>query len=342
MDLDELLDWDKMKKASLQALKKSEEGPTSAPTLKKAGSPSLLPKNAVGEVSLAAKFIKLYKIRLEPIRGKFNLKDQKLLGGFDEAKVLSGKMKATAQVDLASAVPKYAFQTQVEGLSLSEAVASQVELLKNSMTGSLSGEMSGTGEGIDARVAKKSLNASGKIRVTGAKLTTIDINKMVSEGINGVISKVAEKVPTLRGKELKTGDLSSEFKIVTSNFIIREGEFLAPDFSAEAIPRRGVDIKGNTKVGLLNYSLKADWEIFDTYNLFHVDPVLIERGKVFRVPITVGGTLLSPQYDYGQIPEFLVQIALKNLGFAAQEKATQELKKQAEGQIKNILKGIFK
>ena len=165
---------------------------------------------------------------------------------------------------------------------------------------------------------------------------------MVSEGINGVISKVAEKVPTLRGKELKTGDLSSEFKIVTSNFIIREGEFLAPDFSAEAIPRRGVDIKGNTKVGLLNYSLKADWEIFDTYNLFHVDPVLIERGKVFRVPITVGGTLLSPQYDYGQIPEFLVQIALKNLGFAAQEKATQELKKQAEGQIKNILKGIFK
>jgi len=342
MDLDELFDWDKMKKASLEALKKSEETPVASSKQIKSPSSSLAPRNAVGEIALTAKFIKLYKVRLEPVRGSFILKDQKLSGGFDEARVLSGQMKAKAQVDLSSAVPKYAFQTQVEGLSLSEAVASQMELLKHSMTGSLSGEMTGKGEGANARLAKKNLNASGKIQVIGATLTTIDINKMVSDGINGVISKVAERVPTLRGKELKTGNVASEFKRVTSNFTIQNGEFVAPDFFAEAIPQRGVDIKGNTKVGLLDYALKADWEVFDTYNLFHVDPILIERGKAFRVPISVGGTLLSPKYDYGQIPETLVQIALKNVGLTAQDKVKDEIKKQAEGQIKNILKGIFK
>ncbi|MFM8269500.1 MAG: AsmA family protein [Pseudomonadota bacterium] len=342
MDLDELIDWDKMKKASLEAAEKIKTTEGAAPSIPQAAPSGSVPKTATGEISVNAKSLKFYRIRMEPIRGKFRLKDQKLDGSFDEAKVLGGKIKATAQVNLSSSVPQYAFQTQVENVSLEEAVASQMEMLRNSMTGSLSGEMTGKGWGLDAKAAKRNLDASGKMSVKKAKLTTIDINKMVSQGVNGVLSKVADKVPVLRGKELKTGDISSEFQKVTSSFTIKAGEFVAPDFFAEAIPKRGIDIKGSTRVGLLDYALKADWEVLDTYGLFQVDPILIERGKPFRIPVRIEGTLLSPKYDYAQIPEFLVQIALNNVGVVAKEKAQQELKKQAEEKVKSILKGIFK
>lgn len=352
MDLDELVDWVKMRNAPVPVAKRADveksesPSPVSKPTkntnVASPSTPSPAAKAATGEITFNAKVMKLYKMQLEPVRGKFLLKDKKLAGTFDEARLWGGKLKGTTQVDLTSKVPQYAFQVQLEGLNLGEAVASKMEFLKNTITGSLSGEMSGRGEGADANSAKKSLNANGKMFVAGAKLNTFDIHKMVAGGIKGVYEKVSEKIPALKGKELKMGDVSSEFKKITATFSIKDGEFQSSDFFAEAIPQKGVDIKGNMKVGLLDFALKADWEIFDTYNLLHVDPILIERGKPFRIPITVGGTLLSPEYSYLQIPEALVQVAIKNLGSMAQEKATQEIKKQAEGQIKNILKGIFK
>jgi len=355
MNLDELVDWVKMKNASPPARKTIDKGEAPVPVMPQStkaasatpattapSTPSAPAKTASGEIVFNAKVIKLYQMQLEPVRGKFLLRDQKLAGTFDEIRLWGGKIKGTTQVDLTMKAPKYAFQVQLEGLNLGEAVASKMEFLKNTITGSLSGEMSGRGEGADANSAKKSLNANGKMLVTGAKLNTFDIHKMVAGGIKGVYEKISEKIPALKGKELKMGDVSSEFKKITATFTIKEGEFQSSDFFAEAVPQKGVDIKGNTKVGLLDYALKADWEVYDTYNLLRVDPILIERGKTFRIPITVGGTLLSPEYSYLQIPEALVQVALKNLGAAAQEKATQEIKKQAEGQIKNILKGIFK
>ncbi|NBX76579.1 MAG: AsmA family protein [Proteobacteria bacterium] len=356
MDLDELVDWVKMGNAPVPVAKRAEveKGESPSPVSKttkntNVASPSTLPsspspvaKAATGEIVFNVKVMKLYQMQLEPVQGKFLLKDQKLVGIFDETRLWGGKLKGTTQVDLRSKVPQYAFQVQLNGLSLGEAVASKMEFLKNTISGSLSGEMSGSGEGADANSAKKSLNANGKMFVAGAKLNTFDIHKMVAGGIKGVYEKVSEKVPALKGKELKMGDVSSEFRKITATFTIKDGEFQSTDFVAEAVPQKGVDIKGSTKVGLLDYALKADWEVYDTYNLLRVDPILIERGKPFRIPISVGGTLLSPEYSYLQIPEALVQVALKNLGSMAQDKATQEIKKQAEGQIKNILKGIFK
>lgn len=368
MDLDQLIDWKAMKEASKS--KKAEELPHSeSPPSKKnlvgKKEQNSAAQKAEGTVGIKIKALKAYNIVIEPIKGQFGLRNLKLVGRFDEAQMLGGRLAVSAQVDASDSAVQYAFQTQVKNVSLEKAVSSQVEWLKNTFVGSMSGEMSGQGEGLEATQAKRALKASGKILVKPAKLSSIDINQIVVKGISGTVSKVAEKIPSLRGKELKMEAVASDFQQISSSFKIADGKFVSPDFYAQAVPGKGIELRGETQVGLLDYNLEANWEVSDPYNVlkmkevsveeagFKVDSILIERGKAFQIPLRVRGNLFKPEYDYGEVPEALANIALKNISLAAQDRAKEELKKQAQEKVKqltekapepvkNLLKGIFK
>lgn len=380
MDLDKLLDWEKMKKANLVRFEKNKAAEVSSDKGGGTGNPIDVPdydaplgflkkneivKKTTGEISFVGKSLKFYNVLIEPVRGKFSLGNLRLVGGFEEARIFDGKTKLNMQLEFSSDRPRYSFQVPVSNIELQKAVASQLEILKNTMTGSLSGDISGRGESFNPVLAKKNLVASGKMRITQSKLSSIDLNKILSESAGEMISKVGEKIPALKGKNLQPGSVSSEFQQITGTFSIKDGEFVSPDFFAQAIPQKGVDIRGDTRVGLIDYSLHADWEISDPYNLLkakeialeeggnRVESILLEKGQPFKLPIRVRGTLLSPQYDYGAVPDSLVRIALANISRTAEEKAKAAVKGKAEEevkkltekapqQIKDVLKGIFK
>lgn len=365
LDLDELFDWKAMKAAAKNPAQPEAqpEHPKNA-SEKQIGSPGPAEK-AVGTVGIKIKTLKAYNVSIEPVNGSFSLRNLKLSGGFEEAKVLGGQLVLKAQLDASTPELNYDFQAQVKNVSLEKAVASQVDWLKSTVTGAMSGDMSGRGSGADAVQAKKNLRATGKIQIKPAKFSTIDINQIVVQSVKGPLSKVAEKIPSLRGKELKIDPVTSDFQQVSASFSITEGRFLSPDFYAEAVPGKGVELRGETRVGLLDYDLGANWEVSDPYNVlkmkevsveeggFRVESILVEKGKPFRIPVRVHGNLFKPEYDYGSVPESLTNIALKNISLAAQDRAKSELKKQAQEKIKEltdkapapvqqILKGIFK
>lgn len=378
MDFDQLMDWEKMKKDSLVAV----TAPASAPaaTSEKTGravsvpdydtplaflSKNELAKRASGVVTWNGKSLKFYNVHIEPLKGKFLLKNLVISGGFEEARLWGGSARAAGEFSFQGERPKYRFEGRLNSLSLQDAVASQMELFKNTATGLLSAQFEGSGQSFNPVLAKKNVIAKGKMKVKPAKLSSIDMNKMVSEGLKEVMVRLGDKVPSLKGKELRNETITSEFSQITGTFSIQDGLFSAPDFFAEAVPKRGVDVRGDTQIGLIDYALNAQWEISDPYNLLkaqdlHLDQggvqvrsVIVERGKSFRLPIRVSGTLLRPQYDYGLVPEFLAKIALGNLGLATQEKAKAEVTKKAQEEVKkltdqapkpvqNILKGIFR
>lgn len=318
-----------------------------------------------GEFNFYASSVDAAGIEIRPVKIQIRQQGSKVNGKLNEAQTLGGKVRADFAVDTGGKMPHYTFSKSLQGIQIEKAVSSQMEAFKNTLFGTLDGFIEGKGESFDPEIAKKNLKAQGKLEVKPARFSTIDINKVISEVSVQMAQKLQDQVPQLKGKKLKLDPVASEFKRVTASFQIKDGEFIAPDFFAESIPQKGVDIRGSTKVGISDYRLTADWEITDPYNVtrakdlnvdlagMKVNSILVEKGKAFRFPIKVRGTLLDPKYEYGAVPEALAQVALKNISGAAQEKAKGEAKKKAQQElqkltekapapVKNLLKGLFK
>ncbi|NBU22026.1 hypothetical protein EBS43_11555, partial [bacterium] len=84
------------------------------------------------------------------------------------------------------------------------------------------------------------------------------------------------------------------------------------------------------------------------YNLTHVRDISVDQLGVsvehvfadgsapISLPIHVGCKLTAPCYSYTEIPEYLTKIALKNVGKAASQRASQEAKKKAQEVIQQM------
>jgi hypothetical protein len=190
--------------------------------------------------------------------------------------------------------------------------------------------------------------------------------KIVRDGLNESLGKITAQVPALKGKTITDlPNQASNFDSMTSDFKIAGGKFYAPNFVAKAMPGQGIDIKGNTTVGLQDYALETAWEFTDTYNLTHLRDISIEQagilvphvfaegGSPIHFEVHAGCTLLKPCYSYTEIPAKLSSVALVNIGKALAGKSKEELKKKAaelidqvapkdiSPEIKNKLKGLF-
>ncbi len=319
--------------------------------------------NTAAIFTLKMPFLKAKGVKLSDIACQLKMKD--LTVGLDSCgfKVFSGAVGVGTQVQLKPKTPSYQWSMKVVGLDMAKAVESQAALFKNTVMGLASFSMSGQGSSLNPDTALLNLKANGNLKVEKAVFSTIDVGKMASEALTKTLTQVGEKIPALKGKSLgNVPATGSKYEFISSDFQLASGKFSAPNFYAKSMPQQGIDLKGSTTVGMQDYSLDANWDVIDTYNLTHardlsieqagvrVDSILAEGSSPVHFPVHVGCTLFAPCYSYTQVAGELIRVALHNVSTAAGNRAKEEVKKQAESVIKQVappqiqekLKGFFR
>jgi uncharacterized protein involved in outer membrane biogenesis len=276
------------------------------------------------------KMIKAKGVEIDDLDGRMSVKDLVAKLESMSMKVFGGNIRSTATVQLKSHVPSYQFTGSADQVDLAQAVASQMHLFKNTVTGKAYFNISGQGASFNTKPAMENLNAKGKMEIKQATFASIDVGKMVSQGLLSSL----DKIPGMAGKGLTPPSISSKYDTISSNFTISNGKFNAPDFVAKALPNQGIDLKGTVEAGLVDQSLKADITVIDTYNLTKAPRLLAEGNGPVKFPISVGCTLSAPCYNYGQVAAYLTKIAAGN---AVKGQAAGLLKKNAPPGVQNQL-----
>jgi hypothetical protein len=298
--------------------------------------------------TVGIKMIKAYGIAITDIDSKMSFKD--LVGAIEKfnMKVFKGTISNSMSVDLKPKRPTYKMDLVIKGFDLKQAVTSQLELFKNTVYGIMNFSMKGSGASFNPDTAKAQLDMKGNLRVTDATFATVDVAKMTSEAIGGAMDKIGNKVPAVKGKSVKKlPNRESKYDYIASDFTISGGKFHAPNFEAKAAKNDGVDIKGDTTMGLIDYALNAKWWVIDTYNLTKAFDVsapaagktvehVLAKGTTEPVsfPVTVGCTAMAPCYTYTEVAEHLGGIAAANIAGAMSAKAKAEAKKVLDQAVK--------
>ncbi|MBY0371010.1 AsmA family protein, partial [bacterium] len=367
MDLDQLMEFPAQTAAPApapSATPKSKGAPAGAPAsdydkmlepLRK----SKIFAQAEGNIDVAVAFVQAKKTRMQNLGGRMSLK--KGIAALEKfhAGLFDGQLAGSASVNLLPKTPSYQFAGEVKGLNMKKAVESQYALFKNTVVGVASFQMKGQGASFNPDTAKAQLVANGNLLVTNAQFTTVDVGKMVVEGVNNALAGIRAVIPQFKSDSLKPhkGD-ATVYEKVTASFKIADGLFTMPDFAAVSAKGKGVDLKGNTQIALKDYKLKAAWELIDTYDLteakklavdingVHVAPLLAEPGQPVKFSVLVGGTLFAPEPSYTATAEALSRVALANVGRAATNKlkaeALKEVEKKAGPAVKKALEGLTK
>jgi hypothetical protein len=181
---------------------------------------------------------------------------------------------------------------------------------------------------------------NGSFKIAEAKFATVDVGKMVTEGVNNALGDIKKKVPPLADKSIQTpNSFRSQYDEISSGFTLKGGVFTAPDFKTVSVEKEGIDLEGRTVADLVNDKLDADWLVIDTYNItkardvsvnmngVKVDHILAEGSKPVSFPVKVGCQLSAPCYQYDQVAKHLANIALNNVRKAAGERVNQEIDK---------------
>ncbi len=310
-----------------------------------------------GTVSIA--FLKAKGFRMDDLRTKIQMKNLVASLGDVKLKMYGGSLGGSFTMDMKPKEPLYSMNFTVAGFDMQKAVESQFQAFKNTLTGVLSASIQGSGSSFNVKAAKRQLKMKGNFKVVNAAFRSMDIAKMANEAISGSLGKIADKVPVLKGKVLKLNSgADSKYDQISGSFTIANGTLEAPDFVAKAAPKRGVDLKGFTRMGLIDETLDAKWEITDTQRVTGADQLTVniagkniqnflaksERDPV-TLPITVGCKWSAPCMNYGQVPEFLAGVAAKRLGNVAQDVVKQKVQDSVKGAIEkgvgNAIKGLF-
>jgi uncharacterized protein involved in outer membrane biogenesis len=356
MDLDQWMKFEKKsskEKASSQATSEasSSEVKTNADydALLQPLRENPMMQNFVAQLRIQIAALKAQEVPFKDIQCNANFKDLGLSMDHCQLKVFSGEIQSQGGVQLKPKMPTYQMHLKVSHLDFNQAVQAQMSMFKNTVKGLGYFDMNLQGKSFNVDPAMEFLNIQGNLKVEQATFTTIDVMKMVREGLGQAISRVGDKIPALKGKQLgSVGDREAQYELISSDFSVAHGVFQAPHFQAKAVPQKGLDIRGKTEIKLKDLSVDAFWEVVDTYNLTHVRDISVDQLGVsvehvfadgsapISLPIHVGCKLTAPCYSYTEIPEYLTKIALKNVGKAASQRASQEAKKKAQEVIQQM------
>ncbi|MGE0615251.1 MAG: AsmA-like C-terminal region-containing protein, partial [Bacteriovoracia bacterium] len=306
---------------------------------------------AVANVNVGLPLVKAYGVKVTNIQTKFTMAN--LIAAIDHfgMNVFGGAITAKMSVDLKPARPKYTLAANVKDFDLQQAVSSQLQLFKNTVIGKANFDMKGDGSSFNSDLATKNLNVKGNFSVKNATFASIDIGRMVTEAINNGLERVASKYPQAKGKSVKSlPSGSTEYDVIQSDFAIHDGKFTAPNFVAKSKDGKGIDLKGTTMAGLIDYALNARWSVIDMQNLTHardisvniagteVKSILAEGNNPVSFPVTVGCKLMAPCYDYKEVPEHFVTVAVRNVEGAAKARVNSEVKAKAQQVIQDATK----
>jgi uncharacterized protein involved in outer membrane biogenesis len=311
-------------------------------------------RNMVVDGTVSIAFIKAMNVRIDDIATKIQFKN--LVAGLTgtQFKVFGGVFAGQFTTDLKPAEPQYSMKVSLTGLNLAAAIDSQMQAFKDTVTGKLSFSGQGGGSSFNSETAKKHLQMKGDFKVIDAQFKTIDAGKMANDAINSSISKIGDKVPFVKGKTVHVNSSgASKYDSISSHFTINNGVLDAPDFFAKASPKRGVDLKGSTKMGLVDESLDAKWQLIDTQHVTGADQLTVNIGgkdiKNFLaksandpviIPVTIGCKWSAPCPNYNASTEYLAGVAASRLSGAArdviQDKAKAALKNALPGGLKKL------
>ena len=263
-------------------------------------------------------------------------------------KVFDGAINGAVTVDLKPSAPQYTMALSVVGLDMQKAVEAQMPTFKNTIVGKLNTSIQGGGSSFNSETIKRKLQLKGEFKIVNAQFKSLDIAKMASDALTGAVAKIGDKVPLLKGKKIDSrANVGSKYELISSNFTIQNGVLDAPNFIAKAAVKQGIDLKGSTKMGLIDESIDAKWEMIDTQKLTGADQFSVNvAGKNINnvlaksetepviLPITVTGKWSAPTTHYDQVVEYLAGVAGKRLGGAA----TEAVKAQAKSAVQDAVK----
>lgn len=304
-------------------------------------------------LSLHLKSFRFYQTQLENLQCLFRL--NRLILDLDNfhVKVFSGDIGAKAQVQLKSDLPVYQFDLKM----------SRLDLVNAFLTGKISLQTTGSGLGLDFESALAHLKTSGSFKIDQPVFLMVDAMKVFKEGVFNSWEKLQEKIPVLKGKNLPSLPFSEiKYEQISSDFSIRDGVFLIPNFFAKAIHNQGFDLKGEADIQLRQYLLRSSWKLIDTYNLTRLQDLSVEKGGVtiehilaephmpILFPFRVGCSCFNPCYEYSEIPEHFLKVILANFSNGINAHAKEEAKKKLENVIQQVLptdiqgklKGLFR
>lgn len=310
-----------------------------------------------GLISLA--FIKAMNIRIADISAKVEMKN--LSAGLTGIKMSmnDGAISGNFTTDLKPSNPTYSMSLSVAGLDMQKAVESQFQSFKNTIVGKLSAGIQGSGSSFNPDEVKKKLQLKGDFKINNAVFQSMDIAKMVNSALGDSLIKIAAKVPALQGKKVNLpSDRQTRYELVSGHFSINGGYLEAPDFYAKAATKSGIDIKGYTKMGLIDEMIDAKWELIDNQHL--IEPVNISvAGKTIVnalakgdkdplvLPITVGCKWSAPCPSYTSTVEYVSGVAAGRLAKVAGDELKSKAKNVIQDAVKkaiggdNPLKGLF-
>ncbi|MBS1960325.1 MAG: AsmA family protein [Bdellovibrionales bacterium] len=366
MDLDQWIDFPKPAPGAAKDKKAEEAAAAKAPAADYDAMIEPLRSNPMmkamvidGGISLA--FLKVMNARIDDIQAKLQMKNLVIgLTGL-KMKMFGGNIAGAFTTDLKPKNPQYTMNLTVAGFDMDKAVESQFTAFKDTVSGKLATSISGGGSSFNAAEIKKNLQIKGDFKLTDAMFKSIDVAKMATEAVNKSITKIGEKVPGIGGKTVTVpGNADSKYEVMSSNFTMAGGFLEAPNFIAKAAQKRGIDIKGYTKMGLVDESLDAKWELIDSQKMLPPVNAAVAGKQINNVlakgdndplilPIDVGCKWSQPCTNYSKVPEYLAGVAAgrvaKAAGDVAKSKAQEALQKavgdKAPDVIKNGLKGLF-
>ena len=310
-----------------------------------------------GTVSLS--FVKAKGVRIDDLGCKVQMKNLALQLSAIRMKIFGGSLNGNFSLDMLPAEPRYSMKFALKDFDMQKAVESQFAALKNTLVGKLSASLEGNGASFNTLPAKKKLQLKGEFKILDGAFQTIDVAKMANEALQGSIAKIAEKVPVLKGQNLQIGTRAdSRYESISGHFSISGGVLDAPDFYAKAAPKRGIDLKGSTKMGLIDESIDAMWELIDTQRMTGADQIKVNIGgktvsnvlakgenDPLILPVSVGCKWSAPCVSYTQVPEYLAGVALARVGKGAEEAAKDKVKEAVKGAVQQgvgkALKGLF-
>ena len=354
LDLDQLIEWPpaaaKTDAKTETAANAAGSGAAAKAADVDASVEPLRSNPAMAQTSMVAginiKMLKAQNIRMDDIVGKLYFKN--LTAGLENfaMKLWDGKVKMSFATQLKPKQPTYTYGVLLDGLNLQKAVEANVQAVKNTMVGKLHFDINGSGSSFNTEPAKGNLKAKGSFKVDNAVFNTVDVTKMATDGINKALSGVADKIPQAKGKTLGGANgKESKYDWVQSNFTVDGGKFKAPNFTTQAAPNQGIDLKGDTEVGLKDYSLATTWNVIDTYDVTgagqvsidaagtHVDHLLASGNNPVSFTVHAGCTCFQPCYSYTEVPAQLIKVAMANMTGAASSRAKSEVQSRVQSMV---------
>ena len=234
------------------------------------------------------------------------------------------------------------FSYSIEELSIDQST----ELFMKDFARTLSGELNSIGKG--SVVLGEGLDPlatavmTGKFNIASAVVRTIDLGKVAIES-----QKSLGRILTALGSGEKVQDklsgADSEYDSIAGSYSLKKALFVSDDFYAKAKAEKGIDLRGNTVVNLINKKIKANWMVEDPYNKLGlleklssikqkalVDLIKNESGVV-SFPLTAGCVFDKPCFSLKSAEKFFKSRLKGGL--------KKNLKKEASGVIKDLIKG---